>query len=83
MQLKHSVCSQRIIQVLQLHSYHQYVPLNKETLFIEVIFRFQNIMNLVKMINTTWSIIEPLLAESKPACRITNLYLAPNHFGSL
>ena len=40
-------------------------------------------MKLVKMINTTWSIIEPLLAESKPACRITNLYLAPNHFGSL
>ena len=54
-----------------------------ETLFNEVIFGFQNIMKLVKMIITTWSIIEPLLAESKPACRITNSYLAPNHFGSL
>ena len=55
----------------------------KETLFKEFILEIQNIMKLVKMINTTWSIIEPLLAESKPACRITNLYLAPNHFGSL
>ena len=54
----------------------------KETLNKEFIFEF-HIMKLVEMINTTWSIIEPLLAESKPACRITNFNLAPNHFGSL